>query len=148
VDPGADGDGVCTSLVSDTGDLSTLKILQGTNWIKVRNRSSSGNGIYNNIVWPYIHTEVGSYIVTAADYYGRWWKKLQQNIDGTYPVFPTVIMNNSPNLNIFGELQGCFAVPGISLAAEDTIIIGSDIYVVFHNTFDTNVESFWALKME
>lgn len=150
IDPAGDTEGVCTNVPDYQGDYATLKILHGTSWIKVMNRSSN-YGRYFNVVWPYIHGMNSTGDPTHADYYGKFFKKCEKNIDGSYPVFPTVIILSNPSNNIFGEFQGCFAVPkgGDSLlSSEDTLTIGSDTYVVFQNTFRTGVEEFWALKLE
>jgi len=136
--PDADGVGVCTNLdFDDTADYSTLKILQGTSWIKISRMVST------NIVWPYTSRY---YRALGADYFSD---VLRENVDGTYPIFPTVIMCNSPNKHIFGEMQGVFAVNGFGgIAAEDTFTINGDTYVAFPIIPNADANDFWALKLE
>jgi len=130
--------GVCTYLTFDpTSDVGTLKILQGTSWIRI------SSGVTTNIVWPYTSSYYGP---TTYDY---WSKYLRENVDGSYPIFPTVIMMNSPNKHIFGEMQGVFAVNGFGgIAAEDTFTIGGATYVAFPIIPNADANDFWALKLE
>lgn len=129
--------GVCTYLTFDTTyDSGTLKILQGTSWIRISRM------VYTNIVWPY----TSDYYRGGVDYFSS---VLRENVDGTYPIFPTVIMCNSPNKHIFGEMQGVFAVNGFGgIAAEDTFAIGGDTYVAFPIYPNADANDFWALKLE
>jgi len=136
--PYANAAGVCTNLTFDpVADYSTLKILQGTSWIRISRMAAT------NIVWPYTSNyQRGS----AYDY---WSEYLRENVDGTYPIFPTVIMCNSPNKHIYGEMQGVFAVNGFGgIAAEDTFAIGGVTYVAFPIIPNADANDFWALKLE
>ena len=139
--PYANAAGVCTYLTFDpTADYSTLKVLQGTSWIRISRMVST------NIVWPY--TSSYNQITDNAPYH-EFSNKFRENIDGTYPIFPTVIMINSPNKHIFGELQGVFAVNGFGgIAAEDTFTIGAGTYVAFPILPNADANDFWALKLE
>jgi len=139
--PYANAAGVCTYLTFDpVYDYSTLKILQGTSWIRIRNHYTTG--LYTtNVVWPY-----SSDSYTTNQYFSE---KLRENVDGTYPIFPTVIMCETPNKHIFGEMQGVFAVNGFGgIAAEDTFAIGGDTYVAFPIIPNADANDFWALKLE
>ncbi|MCJ7776871.1 MAG: hypothetical protein MUP16_00935, partial [Sedimentisphaerales bacterium] len=95
-----------------------------------------------NVVWPYSSASYG-----LID--GWFSAKLRENVDGSYPIFPTLIMCSSPNKHIFGELQGVFAVPGFGgIAAEDTFTIGANTYVAFPIIPNASRYDFWALKLE
>ena len=139
--PYADAGAVCTNLTFDpTADYSTLKILQGTSWIRISRM------ITTNIVWPYTSSY---YQASDIAPYHQFSNLLRENIDGSYPIFPTVIMCNSPNKHIFGEMQGVFAVNGFGgIAAEDTIAIGGVTYVAFPIIPNADANDFWALKLE
>ena len=96
-----------------------------------------------NIVWPYTSN------FNRGLAYDYWSEYLRENVDGTYPIFPTVIMCNSPNKHIFGEMQGVFAVNGFGgIAAEDTFAIGAGTYVAFPIYPNADANDFWALKLE
>jgi len=129
--------GICTNLTFDPlTDYGTLKILQGTNWIRISRMAST------NIVWPYTSAYYRSYD-------DQFSALLRENVDGTYPIFPTVIMCNSPNKHIFGEMQGVFAVNGFGgIAAEDTFAINGYTYVAFPIYPNADANDFWALKLE
>jgi len=136
--------GACTELTFDTNyDYGTLKILQGTSWIRIMNVYLTAGTFYKtNVVWPYCSASYG-----VQD--GLFSAKLRENIDGSYPIFPTLIMCTSPNKHIFGELQGVFAVPAFGgIAAEDTFTIGADTYVAFPIIPNASRYDFWALKLE
>ena len=143
--PYGDGDGV---IVQGTFDVvayeATLKVMQGTSWIKMQGRS--GVTLYDdNNVWPYICQE--NIISYTPD--GIFSNLLRENIDGSYPVFPLIPMMNNPNNHIFGELQGCFAVPGYGgLAAEDTLTINGETYIVFPIVANASRGDFWCIKKE
>lgn len=124
---------------------STLKPLVGTSWIEMT--SKSGTTLYrNNCVWPYVSKSEGDASYGPYDVFSR---VLRENIDGTYPIFPTVIAMSKPSNHIFGELQGVFAVNGFGgMAAEDLIEIGSDDYIVFPITPNASANDLWALKLE
>lgn len=136
---------VCTLSVDNTGnaDRSTLKILQGTSWIKMRGKS--GSTLYGiNPVWPY-----SSAVSESYGGYNMLSRLLRENIDGSYPVFPTVIVINNPSKHIFGELQGVFATTGFGgIAAEDTFTIDGITYVAFPIVPNADRSDWWALKKE
>ena len=102
--------------------------------------------VTTNIVWPY--TSSYNQVTDVAPYH-EFTNDFRENIDGTYPIFPTVIMINSPNKHIFGEMQGVFAVNGFGgIAAEDTFTIGAGTYVAFPIIPNADANDFWALKLE
>jgi len=133
--------GVCTNLTFDpTSEAGTLKILQGTSWNRISRM------VTTNIVWPYTSSY---YQYNDNAPYHQFSTLLRENVDGTYPIFPTVIMCNSPNKHIFGEMQGVFAVKGFGgIAAEDTFAINGDTYVAFPIIPNADAANFWALKLE
>ena len=141
--PYANAAAVCTASTFDTtSDYSTLKILQGTSWIKIFGKT--GSSIKDtNIVWPYSCSDIDS------GYPHIFSNDLRENIDGSYPVLPTIPMIESPSKHIVGELQGVFAVPGFGgIAAEDTFAINGDTYVAFPILPNADANDFWALKLE
>lgn len=137
---------VCTASIFDTtSDYSSLKVLQGTSWIRILSVDSSGNLGRTNHTWPY---------VVSSENYGQspgeiFETYLRENIDGGYPLFPVIPMISSPNKHIFGELQGVFAIKAFGgVAAEDTFVINGDTYVAFPIIPNADANDFWALKLE
>jgi hypothetical protein len=114
------------------------------NWVNFRNWSNESSLISGQNVWPYLHT---GYTYTGFDYNHKWIG-LQQNIDGSYPLFPLILTTLTPTKNTFGELQGCFAVPGFGLTVEDTFTISGKTYLAVKNIFRTVTHSWWALLLE
>lgn len=121
---------------------STMKVLQGTSWIYMRSRD--GNSLYNdNCVWPYVSAAYN------YDLYNIFTRLLRENIDGSYPIFPCVVMIDNPSKHIMGELEGCFAVPGFGgIAAEDTFTIDGDTYIAFPITPNASRGDFMCIKKE
>ena len=128
--------GVCTYLTFDpSNDYGTLKVLQGTNWIRI------SKNVATNIVWPY----------TSAYYRNvdEFSTLLRENVDGSYPIWPTIIVINSPTKHIFGELDGVFALNGFGgVAAEDVFTIGADTYIAFPILPNASSSDYWALLLE
>jgi len=137
--------GVCDSVTSDSGNSSTLKVLQGTSWINFCNRTGTTRYFVNN-VWPF------NSVVTEMVGVGWWWSKIKANIDNSFPLFPCVMVLSSPTNHIYGELQGCFALPGytgaINVSPKDTIEIDGITYIIFPTVNNAARDDFWALKME
>lgn len=150
--PFSDSPGTIVSGAFDTeGYYSTLKILQGTSWVRIQNRDSSDNLSRTNIVWPYV-SSYSHYSQESGEIfsgYSRTQPVLKENIDGSRPLFPAIIMTSSPSKNIVGELQGIFAVPGFGgVAAEDTITIDTDTYIAFPILPNADESDFFAFKLE
>jgi hypothetical protein len=142
------GDVCSGSADVDTLHFATLKALSGTNWIKFNNRSSLTTFGNTNIVWPYVSSY---YQYSGGDDppYNMAANALRENLDGSYPVFPLVLIQSYPNNNIMGELQGCFFVPGFGgIAAEDTFTIGSDTYITFPIVPNANRTDFMCIKKD
>lgn len=134
VDPGG-------IISSGTGSLAVLC----GQWLNFSNWSGEANPYKTNNVWPFCHSD---YDYSSTLYINDKWTKLQQNIDNSRPLFPLVPIQYTPNKNAFGELQGCFAVPGFGLSVEDTIVLSGKTYVVMQNIFRTVTWAYWALLLE
>ena len=141
--PYANAVAVCTGTTFDQQtDYATLKVLQGTSWIKIC--SKYGSSIQNtNVVWPFSSSAYNQYQPH------QFSNLLRENIDASYPVFPTVVIIGNPAKHIMGELQGVFAVPGFgAIAPEDTFAINGDTYIAFPTVPNPARDEFWALKVE
>lgn len=76
------------------------------------------------------------------------YRELRDNLDGTYSLFPLTFVGNTPELNVYGDLDGAYAVPAFSTASEDTIEIAGDSYLVVQNVFRTTRYYYGAIKLE
>lgn len=130
----------------DDGDRSACRVLHGGTWLDVYNYGySNTNQVTTGVnTWPYHHSDA---VGTLYDE-NRWWVLLRENIDGTYPLFPVVVHGSQPEKNIFGEFQGIYALPGFGLAAEDTITVNGDTYVITQNIHRTDTHVYMAMKLE
>jgi hypothetical protein len=145
--PYGEGEGVCIANPNvDISDPSSLKVLQGTSWIKFRGRTNPTTYYSDNCIWPY---NCSSYSPSSVSPYNIFSTGLRENLDGSYPIFPLIIMINNPNNHIFGELQGCYAVPGFGgITAEDEFIINGDTYIAFPIVPNADRGDFMCIKKE
>jgi hypothetical protein len=128
-----------TGTFDTTNYYSTLKVLQGAIWNRVKNKKFSP--LHENIVWPYDNG-----VAKIADI---WQDALRENPDGSRSVYPTIISLSVPDKDIVGVLQGVCAVPGFGgIAAEDRIVVEGDTYVAFPIVPNADRSDFWALKLE
>jgi len=127
---------------------STLKVMAGTNWIMIRNLGADPLGQANtNIVWPY-SCSAYNYNPDAIPY-NIFSTGIRENVDGSYPGFPCLMILSEPVNNIFGELQGVFAVPGFGgITAEDTFTINGDTYIAFPTFYNPSRNHWMAIKKE
>lgn len=78
--------------------------------------------------------------------YSNYMYNVRPNLDGTYPLFPIVLNEDTPN--VFGRLDGVFATTGVSIGSETDITVGRDAYVVFQNVFRTQPYDYYAVKLD
>jgi hypothetical protein len=84
--------------------------------------------------------------------FGKVWpyttgpNKLAPNLDGGYALFPIVYFDPIPP-NIYGEPEGVLCVTGIQNSPENTITLGSSIYLVVQNVHSNNPIDFCAVKL-
>lgn len=69
---------------------------------------------------------------------------LRQNLDGGYMLLPIVVQDAAPN--IYGELDGIYAVTGFGNGAENTVTIGGVAHYVVPNVFRTTQKDYFAIK--
>lgn len=94
----------------------------------------------SNFVWPYQGYVTGNY--TRERY-----RELRENLDGSYPLFPLTLVTENPTAEPLGELDGAYAVPAFSAAAEDTITVGADTYLMVPNAFRSQRYHYAAIKL-
>lgn len=71
---------------------------------------------------------------------------MQNNLDGSYSVFPGRFDVMSPAINELGEFDGVGFVSGFSNASENSLTIGSDTWIVFQDAFRTGLDNYCAIK--
>jgi len=118
-----------------------LILLPNGAWWECRNwyeQSSSesidGDGIF-----------VSPYAGDSSSVHTRF-RELRDNVDGSYATFPLILNGTTPSSDIYGELDGAFAMSGFSTASEDTLTIGADTLRVFQNGFRTARMYYCAIK--
>lgn len=118
--------------------------LPGAAWRAVKNfQEISGESPAgaSNYVWPFASGIVNNNGITR-------YRELRDNLDGTYSLWPLVLLGEDPDVDIWGELDGAFAVSGFNNAAENIIEIGSDEYLVVQNMHRTARYYYAAIKLE
>lgn len=64
----------------------------------------------------------------------------------TYPLVPVVLHDNSAN--VFGEIEGIYAITGFDNAVENTLSISGDDYVVIQDVARTGFIDYYAMKLD
>jgi hypothetical protein len=93
--------------------------------------SSSGDQTFGQ-VWPY------AYVDRSA-----WdWRP---DLDGGYSLLPIVLADVTPN--VYGELDGVYALTGFSQGAENTVTINGVKNLVVQNVFQNTKSQFFAVRL-
>jgi hypothetical protein len=71
---------------------------------------------------------------------------IRPSMDGSYPLFPVVLNDNSPN--VYGRLDGVFATTGYGIGSETEITVGRNKYVVFQNVYRTTYYDYFAVLLD
>lgn len=118
--------------------------LPGAIWRNIQNftESSGENTVDNtNYVWPFSSPVGGNSPLTR-------YRELRENLDGSYPLWPLILNGEDPANDVYGELDGAFAVTGFNNASENIVEIGGDDYLVVQNMHRTARMYYAALKLE
>lgn len=94
---------------------------------------------YELFVWP-------QQISQTSLAQGVYLDRLRKNVDGSVHTFPMILCASGTSRNMYGEFDGMDAVSGFELAAEDTITIGSDTYIVFSGGSLSERSAYVAIK--
>lgn len=68
------------------------------------------------------------------------------NLDGGYSILPIVLLD-SAIINVYGELDGVGCVTGFGQSSENTITIGSDVWLVVQDINRTTKIDYFAVKL-
>src|SRR6185436_60021 len=129
----------------DPGNSAYLLLPGAGQWREVRNYIEAGggeaDGTSTNYVWPFQTETLGTQ--TKARY-----RELRENLDGTYPLWPLTLLGTNPDRDIWGDLDGAFAVTGFNNASENIVRIGATDYLVVQNLHRTARYYYCAVKLE
>ena len=107
-------------------------------WQNVYDQSGNEQNSYDANVWPwqgpYSSATRGNFTVQ------------RDNLDGTYTMYPAVLVMDNPNNQTLGEIPYVYAVSGFNNFSENTITEGGDTYICFQNVYRTDRWHFYALK--
>jgi hypothetical protein len=101
-------------------------------WMGFDRTIEPGFGSNKGKVWPY-----GNWGTSQAS-------DLRDNLGGGYMLLPIILDDATPN--IYGELDGIFALTGFANAAENTVTIGGVAHYVVPNVFRTTQTDYFAIK--
>jgi len=76
--------------------------------------------------------------------------EMDPNIDGTFPLFPIVLVTGPATgdaADALGEVEGVYWVTGQGLSAEDVVTVSSVNHLVIPNVFRNGVEHFVAVAL-
>lgn len=93
-----------------------------------------------NQVWPY-----NSQIDSNTSPRGRWGSQ-RDNLGGGYTLLPMILHGANPTREIYGELDGAFAISGFGNASENTLTIGGDPFIVIQDTYRTSRTDYCAIR--
>ena len=128
----------------------------------LRHPGGSWEGISNVM---YVGTDAFSYFITSpyaenevTFLSDRAIRRTISDPLGNYPLTPITIIKHkgenaqlsldSTNLGLYGEIDGVFQVAGFSNAAENTVTVGADTYIVFQDVYRTDNDDYFAIKQE
>jgi hypothetical protein len=69
------------------------------------------------------------------------------NPDGTYTLEPAQLWQESPSVNLLGQIDGIAFVTGQSNAAENTVTVGADTWLVVPNIYRSTRDAYCAVKL-
>lgn len=101
-------------------------------WIGFGRESEPTQGSNKGKLWPYGNWGTNQ----AAD--------LRDNLDGGFMLLPISLSDATPN--IYGELDGIYALTGFNNGAENTVTIGGVVYYVVQNVFRSTQTDFFCIK--
>lgn len=124
---------------------SSLRLFHGS-WVFFGNvHGNEISSIYmSNNVWPGVYAN-SNQLGDSANLL-MWY--CEPNINGTYSMFPFILVATLANKNIFGEFQGVYAVFGGGVVSEDAITYSGKTHLVFQNCYHIESNNFWALLLE
>jgi hypothetical protein len=129
---------------SDPGGGGLQAIQPDGSWKPYGNRgggsgsegNSYGSAYDHGVTWPY-----------SNDAAGAQNNQLRDNIDGTMPLLPIILIRESPK-HIWGEFDGVYWTTGFGNTAEALLRDGAIDVLVFPNIFRTAINSYCGLALD
>jgi len=126
----------------DPGEAAVIHTPAGV-WSQVENWRVSGGlesvGQAANSISPY-NAHPSTFTLQSPRY-----RELRENADGTYPLWELVIVGDA---EIYGTLDGAYAVTGFGNAAENIVTVGGVDHIVLQDIFRSERWSYAALALE
>lgn len=129
---------------SDSGSTFGSSTNQQESHLRLRKPDGTWSGFYashngdyanppsdENWIWPYI---------------GRSSDLLDSNLDGSYTLWPVMLMHLAPNT--YGQLDGALAVTGQGMTAESTVKVGAQDHLVLPNINRTGRIEWFAVRLD
>lgn len=124
-----------------TGALISLPSAQ---WRSVTNFRDSGGeaaATGTNYVWPY-SANIGSNVASTR------FRELREQLDGGYWLLPLVLLGEDPDVDMWGQLDGAYAVSGFNNATENTVTIDGLAHLIVQNIHRTGRMYYAAIALE
>lgn len=121
-----------------------LILLPSGQWKTVSNfeeNSGESSNTNSNYVWPFQGSSLSTTTITE-------YRRMRENVDGTYPLWPLTLIGTDPVDEIYGDLDGAFAVSGFNNASENTVTVDGVQHLVVQNLHRTSRYYYAALKLE
>ena len=131
------------------------KRVQGT--LRLRDPNGMWQGTCNGFQWN--NTFDTNALIPSWTYGCQTWpyshriqsplqgiENLLPNLDGSYPLFPIIVIGAEPN-QMIGELDDVYVTSGIGNSPESIITMGSDKYFVTCCGARIGASDFWCFKM-
>jgi hypothetical protein len=128
-----------------------------SNLTRPRGTSSTSCGVFNHVDNSWIDYTIESNSVARVYPWPWGWHSdyaateglvhFDVNPDGSYTLEPAQIIQELPSVNLLGELQGIAFVTGQGNAAENTITVGGDTWLVVPNIYRSTRDAYCAVKL-
>jgi len=79
--------------------------------------------------------------------YAEHYARVIQGYNGDFPLNPIGLIQDSPNRQFFGVLEGVYQAPGRGNSAENVVNANDLDHVCFPNVFRTEIDEFWAVQI-
>jgi hypothetical protein len=128
-----------------------------SNLTRPRGSSSTSCGVFNHVdnTWADLTVESNS-VAKVFPWPWHWHSNYAQtesmtyidtNPDGSYTLEPARLIQESPSVNLLGEISGLAFVTGQGNAAENTITVGADTWLVVPNIYRSTRDAYCAVKL-
>lgn len=130
-------------------------LLPTVSWFSVSNYFSGSGNIEANsdktrFIWPFQHfvgtLELPTQGSSSSATKDRF-RAMRGSLDGTLRLYPAILLASRPEHDVFGELDGVYAVPAFGAASEDLVTIGGVDHLLVQNVFRTSRHYYAAIRL-